>query len=44
MKLVQEYKLRDSEGVTWYIDEEHDVAWEESERRLKSYCDYENAW
>lgn len=43
MKLIQEYKLRDSEGVTWYIDEEHDVAWEESERRLKSHCDYENA-
>ena len=29
MILIQEYKLRDSKRVTWYIDEEQDVAWEE---------------
>ena len=43
MKLIQEYKLRDPECVTWCNDEQNDVAWEESERRLKSDCDYKNA-
>lgn len=42
MKLIQEYKLRDSECVTWRNYEQHDVAWEVLERRLKSDCDYKN--
>ena len=31
MKLIQEYKLRDSEGVTWCNEEQNDVAWEKSQ-------------